>query len=151
MKVLQIQANTVAIDVCFPQSNKIIRNASTESLDLRQLNSNSDDSMATSDHVDTSNDASLKDSDAIFHSSYAEGRQLHKTSQFAKAMDKYKVALQCKHRTIQSEPQTIQEKFCCTLYYIGKLHIEAGADDTMRGIEAMHFCLNVRRACFVHR
>lgn len=159
MRVLRIQADTVVIDACsFPihdsmaKTNKIIAdkrgNASTKRLDLQQLNSNSDDSMATSDHVDTSNDASSKDNDTMFHSSYAEGRQFHKMFQFAKALEKYKVALQCKHRTIQSEPHTIQEKFCCTLYYIGKLHIEAGMDDTMRGIEALYFCLNVRRSCF---
>lgn len=160
MKVLRIQADTVAIDACsFPihesmaKTEKIIldgkeNTASTDHLDLQQIISNSDDSMITSARVDTSNDASSKDTDTIFHNSYAEARQLHKAFQFAKALEKYKVALQCKHRTIQSEPHAIQEKFCCTLYYIGKLHIEAGMDDTMRGIEAMYFCLNTRRSCF---
>jgi tetratricopeptide (TPR) repeat protein len=153
--VLRFQAATIASNVCcLPIHDSMsttditthdkIGNASTASPDLRQQHSNSDDSMTTSDHVDTSS----KDNDTLFHTSYAEGRQFHKMFQFAKALEKYKVALQCKHRTIQSEPHIIQEKFCCTLYYIGKLHIESGMDDSMRGIEAMHFCLSVRRSCF---
>ena len=159
MKALPIQADIVAIDACsFPTHDSMAKtdkirlknkgNASIDCLDLQQLNSNSDDSMTTTDQVDSSNDASLKDNDTIFHTSYAEGRQFHKMLLYEKALEKYKLALQCKHRTIQSESHPIQEKFCCTLYYIGKLHIEAGMDDTMRGVEALYFCLNVRRSCF---
>ena len=160
MKVLRFQADTVAIDVCsFPIHDSMAKtdqskrdnnrgHAATERLDLPQINSNSDDSMINSDQVDASNDASSQNIDTLFHTSYAEGRKLHNMSQFSKALEKYKIALQCKHRTIQSESQNIQEKFCCTLYYIGKLHIESGMDDSMRGIEALYFCLNVRRSCF---
>lgn len=119
--------------------------AAADRLDLQQVNSNSDDST---DRVDVPNDASSKDSDIIFHTSYDDARNFHKMCQFEKALAKYKVALQSKYRTIQSEPHAIQEKFCCTLYYIGKLHFQIGMDDTMRGVDAMYFCLNTRRSCF---
>jgi tetratricopeptide (TPR) repeat protein len=158
MKVLPICAYTVVIDSCsVPTHDSMAKadntnddhgQASTDRLDLQQLNSNSDDSMTASDHVDSSIDASSIDNDTIFHTSYTEARQFHKMFLYEEALEKYRVALQCKHRTIQSEPRTIQEKFCSILYYIGKLHFEAGMDDTMRGIEAMYFCLNVRRSCF---
>jgi hypothetical protein len=94
-------------------------------------------------------DTVTDDDTRIFHTCYAEGRQYHQSFQFGAALEQYKKALQCKYRTIQSEPYNIREKFCSTLYNIGKIHLESEwDDDPMRGIEAMHFCLNTRRSCF---
>jgi tetratricopeptide (TPR) repeat protein len=92
---------------------------------------------------------SSNDNNSIFYTSYADGRMLHKMFQYEKALEKYKMVLQCKYRTIQSEPVDIKEKFCSVLYYIGRIHLESEMDDDkVKGFEALHFCLTVRRSCF---
>jgi tetratricopeptide (TPR) repeat protein len=84
----------------------------------------------------------------LFCSSYTDGKQYQKLRQYEKALQNYKVALQCKYRIIESEPTDIQEAFCNILFDIGEMHLESGHDSKVKGMESLHFCLNLRRTCF---
>jgi tetratricopeptide (TPR) repeat protein len=85
--------------------------------------------------------------DELFRTSYIEGTKYQKLGEFEKALLKYKVALQSKYKTIESEPTDIQEAFCNILYEIGEIHFKSGLDDATKCMEALYFCLDLRRSC----
>jgi hypothetical protein len=171
MKVQPIRIDMIAVDAANQYLSDVFlskmensnyeENLNDQKKDLvefQQRDNNADitaevcnDRIETNDHIETMNTSSTNDK-YIFYTSYSDGRQFHKMFQYKKALEKYKMVLQCKYKTIQSEPVDIKEKFCSVLYYIGKIHLESESDDDkVRGLEALHFCLNTRRSCFGSR
>jgi tetratricopeptide (TPR) repeat protein len=85
--------------------------------------------------------------DELFYASYVEGTKYQRQGEFEKALQSYKVALQAKYKTIESEPTDIQEAFCIILYEIGEIHYKSSFEDITKGMEALYYCLDLRRSC----
>lgn len=109
--------------------------------------SHSDEDLTTNNEYENERIQSPRTEDALFYTSYKEGAKFQKQGEFEKALLKYKVALQAKYKTIESEPTNIQEAFCNILYEIGEIHFKSGLDDLTKGMEALYFCLDLRRSC----
>jgi tetratricopeptide (TPR) repeat protein len=96
----------------------------------------------------TQSDGDLSEDGLQFRNSLTIGKQLQATGNYSQALHFYRTALQCKNKTIDSEPQSVQEAFADILYDIGNIHLVRGFENRAKSMEAFHFCLEIRRACF---
>lgn len=93
-------------------------------------------------------DDAARESGDLFGDSRAQGKQLQKSGQYEQALELYRKALQCKNKTLGSEPKDVQATFGDILYDIGSIHLHSEYGDPEQSVEAYHFCLEVRRTCF---
>lgn len=109
------------------------------------VKNNSDSDMRLNNEYERIQPPAAKDE--LFYTSYIEGIKYQKQGEFENALQKYKVALQDKYKEIDSEPTDIQEAFCNILYEIGEIHFKSDLSDAAKGMEALYFCLDLRRNC----
>jgi tetratricopeptide (TPR) repeat protein len=116
----------------------------TDRMDMQQIRvSYSEASLEiTRSEGETSEDGTL------FRNSQMLGKKLQDLGNYKQALQYYRTALQCKNRTIDSEPQSVQAAFADILFDIGNIHLVPGFEDRAKSMEAFHFCLDIRRACF---
>lgn len=93
------------------------------------------------------NKGGISDDERLFRSSRMTGKQLQDMGCYYHALLHYRTALQCKNRTIDSEPQSVQEAFADILFDIGTIHLAPGFEDKAKSSEAFYFCLDRRRGC----
>lgn len=93
-------------------------------------------------------DITLRETGDLFCDARARGELLQKSGRYREALVQYRVALQCKNKTFASEPKVVQAIFGDILFDIGTIHWQFEHGDLEQSLEAFHFCLQVRRACF---
>ena len=96
----------------------------------------------------SADDSALRETGDHFCDARARGKLLQNTGRYREALDNYRVALQCKHKTFASEPKEVQATFGDILYDIGTIHWQSEHGNPEQSLEAFHFCLQVRRTCF---
>lgn len=78
------------------------------------------------------------------------GQHLRTTGNYKLALNYYREALQCKHRSISTESPQMQQAFGDVLYDIGLIHLIDGLEEEAekaKSKEAFYFCLDIRRMC----
>ena len=93
-------------------------------------------------------DHTMRETGDLFGDAIARGKMLQQSGRYREALENYRVALQCKNKTFASEPKVVQAIFGDVLFDIGTIHWEFRHGDPEQSLEAFHFCLQVRRACF---
>lgn len=106
------------------------------------------DSFASVNRQVTEDDSDPSDDVNLFVESVSVGRDYLKSKNYIQALSSYKTALQSKNSTIDREPKHIQAQFADILFNIGRIHMLPQFDDKTKSLEAFHFCLALRRACF---
>lgn len=120
------------------------RQQDADSLDMHQIRvSYSEASLElTRSEGETSEDG------VLFRTSQKMGKQLQDSGNYSQALLYYRTALQCKNRTIDSEPQSVQAAFADILFEIGTIHLVSEVEDWVKSLESFHYCLDIRRETF---
>lgn len=96
----------------------------------------------------TRSESETSEDGKLFLNSRAMGKHFQASGNYSQALKYYRIALQCKNRKIDSEPQSVQGAFADILFDIGNIHLVPGFMDRAKSLEAFHFCLDIRRMCF---